>query len=294
MWRSLLSKPTEMQHDGVQMGAVLAFTNAILRACDVHRIDRGAVVFDGPGRSFRSLLTDRYKASREHQMPDGGEEQIPLMRKMAQALGLSVFDSAPYEADDILASLARRYAQDEVVVFSDDKDLGALVRERRVMQQRPRDANVADSLIDERAVRAQWHVSPRRVPDVQALCGDSVDEVKGVPNVGGVGARRYIRRHGSFERFALAAADGQGARWIQRASAMADARRMIAATRMLTDVVVPEIVPRRIDWPRDAVALLLEIGAEATAGRLARRYGIAIRGREATRAHRRSSLFGRG
>jgi DNA polymerase-1 len=188
-----------------------------------------------------------------------------------------LIDSSPYEADDIIATLATRHrrARERVIIASDDKDLGCLVRGKKVIQHRFCDSRNSPPL-DEDAIYKRWGVSPYLVSDVLALCGDSVDEVKGLVGVGPISAASAILKHGSVERVALAAADNSK-RWIQRAAGVISIGSMTSLTRLIDDVDVCCTVRQRPhDWPARVVCFLLKLEAVSTARRIAQRYKIPV------------------
>lgn len=299
LWRSILSKASAdmTRSDGTPTGAVVSFVRSLVDVAERYRVSKGAVVFDSRGPSFRKLLMPAYKGSREHDMPDGAKLQIPMMHDAVKCLGFTLVMSNPYEADDVIATLVARFSSNErVVVVSDDKDLGCLVSGTQVVQHRFCDARNGkpSPTLDEAAIRKKWLVPPRLISDVLALRGDSIDEVKGVTNIGPVYAAQALIRYKSAERFALAAADGKGKRWMQRAGAMTAINSMTSATRLVYDAQVDcDIRQRARDWPARIVSFLLELEAVSTAKRIARQNGMPFRATETRGKHSagRSRLF---
>jgi DNA polymerase-1 len=185
-----------------------------------------------------------------------------------------LLDSAPYEADDLIASYSKQY---DGIILSDDKDLGCLVR-KGVTQHRPCDAKEGNisPLLDVASIKKRWGVEPHKVSDVLSLSGDGIDEVVGLKGVGLVTAKQLLAKHGTVERFALAAADGKGTQWMNRAGAMSAIISMTAMTR-LVDAPVPKLFPRLTNWPQKTIDLLQELEAFSTAKALARRNGVTLR-----------------
>jgi len=275
MWRAIFSRNASnmSKKDGSPTGAAVTFIKTLIAVSERHTPTHGVVVFDGPGKSFRSLISAAYKASRENAMPEGAEEQIPYMRRAVACLGFMLLDSAPYEADDYIAAYSKQY---DGIILSDDKDLGCLVR-KGVVQQRPRDAKEGQHpVLDVAIIKKKWGVTPSLLSDVLSLSGDGIDEVIGLKGVGLVTAKQLLVKHGSVEKFALAAADGVGKQWMQRASAMSAIVQMTAMTR-LVDAPVPKLIPRSSNWPKQVIDLLLELEAHSTAKALARRHGVTLR-----------------
>lgn len=282
LWRSAHSRHSQelaRPSDGAPTGVALTFMRTILNACQRHQPKSGVVVFDGPGPGFRQLLNPSYKGMREHVMPNQGREQIDFMRRAVWCLGLQLADSEPYEADDILATLAAR-EPGNAIILSDDKDLGTLVRGSRIVQHRMCDAKHKSEapLLDSVAVKKRWGVAPHLLSDLQALSGDMVDNVQGIDGVGKISARDLIRTHGSVEHVALAAGKEIGKRWKSRAGGFTEIVRMASMTRLIDDVNIDlEIVRRAPDWPRRVVAFFLALEAFSSASAFARKNRIDVK-----------------
>ncbi len=174
------------------------------------RPDYVAVVFDVSAPTFRDKLFAAYKAQRPP-MPEDLAVQIPFVRRYCAAMRLSILEYPGYEADDVIGTLARQAAKEDldVLIVTSDKDLMQLVGGR------VRALNPAknDLLIDEKKVEEIMGVPPEKVADVMALMGDSIDNIPGArdPNekpapgerrkagIGEVGARQLIQQFGSAE-----------------------------------------------------------------------------------------------
>jgi DNA polymerase-1 len=154
-----------------------------------------AVIFDKGSHTFRNDLYPEYKANREA-MPEDLRPQMPLTREATRAFNIACEEIEGYEADDIIATLAckARDAGGRVTIISSDKDLMQLVGGGVEML----DA-MKNRLIDVDGVREKFGVSPDRVVDVQALAGDSVDNVPGAPGIGIKTAALLINEFGSLE-----------------------------------------------------------------------------------------------
>src|SRR5581483_6593422 len=139
-----------------------------------------AVVFDAKGKNFRHDLYEKYKA-RRLAMPETLRPQIPCIKEVVRAYHIPTIELEGYEADDIIATLATRWAKDgaEVVIVSGDKDLMQLVS---------RHITMLDTMKGERIgieqVRSKFGVEPARVVEVQALMGDATDDIPGIPGIG--------------------------------------------------------------------------------------------------------------
>ncbi|KUJ76447.1 DNA polymerase I [Ruegeria marisrubri] len=191
--------PLTRKSDGLPIGAVSGFCNMLQRYVDGdHGPDAPthlAVIFDKGSHTFRNDLYDLYKANREA-MPEDLRPQIPLTRQATEAFNIPCKELEGYEADDIIATLAcqARKAGGRVTIVSSDKDLMQLVGDGVEML----DA-MKNKRIDREGVFEKFGVYPERVVDVQALAGDSVDNVPGAPGIGIKTAALLINEYGDLE-----------------------------------------------------------------------------------------------
>src|SRR6516165_10387472 len=186
----------QRQSDGMATEVVMHFSNMLdkyLRDTDADHI---AVIFDASGRSFRNEIYDQYKANRR-EMPDDLAPQLAHVRRAADAFGVCRIEMEGFEADDLIATYARHAleAGAKVTILSSDKDMMQLVSDDRVMMRDP----MTDRPIGEAEVREKFGVGPDKVIDVQALCGDSTDNVPGVPGIGVKTAAELINAYGDLE-----------------------------------------------------------------------------------------------
>jgi DNA polymerase-1 len=186
----------QRQSDGMATEVVMHFSNMLdkyLRDTDADHI---AVIFDASGRSFRNEIYDQYKANRR-EMPDDLAPQLAHVRQAADAFGVCRIEMEGFEADDLIATYARHATEAgaKVTILSSDKDMMQLVSDDRVMMRDP----MTDRPIGETEVREKFGVGPDKVIDVQALCGDSTDNVPGVPGIGVKTAAELINTYGDLE-----------------------------------------------------------------------------------------------
>ncbi len=186
----------QRQSDGMATEVVMHFSNMLdkyLRDTDADHI---AVIFDASGRSFRNEIYEQYKANRR-EMPDDLAPQLAHVRQAADAFGVCRIEMEGFEADDLIATYARHAieAGAKVTILSSDKDMMQLVSDDRVMMRDP----MTDRPIGETEVREKFGVGPDKVIDVQALCGDSTDNVPGVPGIGVKTAAELINAYGDLE-----------------------------------------------------------------------------------------------
>jgi DNA polymerase-1 len=191
---------------GLPTNAVFGFANMLLKLVRDRHPDAIAAVWDPPTKTFRDELYTEYKATRS-EMPQELGPQVPLVKQMLEGFQIPNIELAGFEADDVIATLARR-ARDagwNVVIISGDKDLMQLV-----------DGNIAlldtmkDKLYDRQGVIDKWGVPPEKLGDVLALMGDAVDNVPGVPGVGEKTAVKLITEYGSLTNLLASTASIKG------------------------------------------------------------------------------------
>lgn len=191
--------PLTRKSDGLPIGAVAGFCNMLQKyveeATGPDAPTHVAVVFDKGSHTFRNDLYDQYKANRE-EMPQDLRPQIPLTRRATEAFNIPCKELEGYEADDIIATLAcqAREAGGRVTIISSDKDLMQLVGGGVEMLDAMKNRR-----IDRDGVMEKFGVPPERVVDVQALAGDSVDNVPGAPGIGVKTAALLINEYGDLE-----------------------------------------------------------------------------------------------
>lgn len=185
--------------DGLPVGAVSGFCNMLWKVLEDLKAGEQpthfACIFDAGAHTFRNDLYDQYKAHR----PDPPEDlipQFPLVRRAAIAFGQPALEMEGFEADDLIATYARQAAARgaRVTIVSADKDLMQLITPQISMLD-----TVKDRKINAPEVLEKFGVTPDKVIDVQALCGDTVDNVPGVPGIGVKTAALLINEFGDLE-----------------------------------------------------------------------------------------------
>jgi len=181
---------------GLPTNAVFGFTKMLLGLLQENRPDYLAVVFDRPRKeTFRREIYPEYKANRDA-VPEDLASQIPYIRRVLEALNIPALEAPGFEADDVIATLARRYAAEgiEVTVVTGDKDLMQIVGDG---------IGLLDTMKDKRSgpkdVHERFGVPPELVPDVLGLAGDASDNIPGVPGIGEKTAAELVKRFGSLE-----------------------------------------------------------------------------------------------
>ncbi|MBW2504198.1 MAG: DNA polymerase I [Deltaproteobacteria bacterium] len=179
---------------GMATNAIYGFTNMLLKVMRDLKPDRLAVVFDSKGPTFRTELYPDYKANRSA-MPEDLVPQIPYIKNLTKAFNLPALEMPGYEADDIIATLAKRFARQgmHVTVITGDKDLMQIVDENIFLLDTMKDRVIGPQEVVERFGGSD------KVVEVQALAGDSSDNIPGIPGIGEKIARQLIEQFGSVE-----------------------------------------------------------------------------------------------
>ncbi|MDQ2095765.1 DNA polymerase I [Rhodalgimonas zhirmunskyi] len=191
--------PLTRKSDGLPIGAVAGFCNMLQKYVEEAGGDdaptHAAVIFDYSGKSFRNDIYDKYKANRPP-APEDLVPQFPLTRDATKAFNVACHEVEGYEADDIIATLAvqARALGGRVTIISSDKDLMQLVGGGVEMLDAMKNRR-----IDRDGVIEKFGVPPERVVDVQALAGDSVDNVPGAPGIGIKTAALLINEFGDLD-----------------------------------------------------------------------------------------------
>ena len=191
---AFLSRPLR-NPQGANVSAVYGYFKFLYSIFEQRKPEAFAAVFDSRGKTFRHEMYDKYKATRQ-KTPEDLISQVPIVEEIVKALGLPFLRADGYEADDIIATIARRCAREErpCYIVSGDKDLLQLVG-GTVKALRPQDGGGVRELgVDE--VKAEWGVGPEGILDYLSLTGDSSDNVPGVP---GVGDKTALKLLGQFK-----------------------------------------------------------------------------------------------
>ena len=195
IFRAFHALPPMTRADGTPVNAVYGFCNMLqklLLELNAHHV---AVIFDAARKTFRNEIYPDYKAHRPPAPPEL-IPQFPLIREATRAFGVPALEALNYEADDLIATYARLAVEDgwNVRVVSADKDLMQLIRPQVELYDPMKGIAIAAA-----EVEAKFGVTPDKVVDVQALAGDSSDNVPGVPGIGVKTAAQLILEYGDLE-----------------------------------------------------------------------------------------------
>jgi DNA polymerase I len=237
LFRAYHAIPPLSRPDGTPVNAVYGFVTMLMKLLSETDADHIAVIFDSDRRLFRNDVFADYKANRP-EPPDDLIPQFALVREATRAFNVACVEMEGYEADDLIATYTRlaRLAGAEVTIVSSDKDLMQLVGDGVRMF----DAMKA-RVIGPDEVREKFCVGPEQVIDVQALAGDSTDNVPGVPGIGVKTAGKLIEEFGDLETLLARAGEIKQPKRRQSLIDYADAARI--SKQLVTlhdDLTVPE------------------------------------------------------
>jgi len=224
---------------GEATNAVYGFTKMLQTLIKQEQPGHLAVIFDAKGPTFRKELYSQYKANRSA-MPEDLVPQIPLIKEVVQAFKLPMLELQGYEADDIIATLARRYAAlgMDVTVVTGDKDLMQIVSDR---------VSLLDTMKGKRSREAEvierFGVPPRQVLEVLGLAGDTSDNIPGVPGIGEKTASGLIQEFGDIENLLANIDKVKGKKRQENLHEFADQARL---SRKLADLIYD--LPVEIDY----------------------------------------------
>ena len=195
VFRAFHALPQLNNSRGMPVNAVYGFIRMLMKLLKDVRPSYIAVVFDTPKRTFRDDLFEDYKKNRV-ETPNDLLKQIPYIHRAVDAFGIRTIMRDGYEADDVIGTLATRAAKAGVdtVIVTSDKDFKQLVSPRITLLD-----TMGDKRTGVREVKERFGVEPQALIDIQALTGDSIDNIKGVPGVGEKTASALIQKFGDLE-----------------------------------------------------------------------------------------------
>lgn len=199
--RAFYGLPDLTNSEGRHTNAVYGFLNIMLKIIEEEKPQYLTVAFDLSAPTFRHKLFDDYKGTRKPPAPEF-REQVPLMKEVLKAMGVTCVELAGYEADDLLGTIARRSEEKgmEVSLVSGDRDLLQLASDKikiRIPKTKFGKTTVEDYHTED--VKALYLVTPTEFIDVKALMGDASDNIPGIPGVGEKTATKIIAEYHSIE-----------------------------------------------------------------------------------------------
>lgn len=230
--------PEMTSPSGQQVGAVYGFTRDLLMLLEQKKPDCLLCAYDAAGPTFRHEFYDNYKIDRE-EMPDELRPQIPLTKKICQAFGSPILEVDSYEADDILATVARIVdtAGGMCYLVTGDKDCRQLITDRVFVYNIRK-----DEVFDAAKLQETWGIRPEQVADFQGLVGDKTDNIPGVPLIGPKTATTLLEKYDSLAGVLEHASDISGKKGKNLQAHREDA---LLSRRLAT---LDAEVPVEIDW----------------------------------------------
>ena len=195
IFRAFYALPPLTNPEGVPINAVYGYCNMILNITEKFKPDQIIVVFDTKNKTFRNEIYKEYKSNRS-EPPEELIPQFPIIREANDALNLPQIELDGYEADDIIATYTTQAEKKgiSVTIISSDKDLMQLVNKKTKMYD-----SMKDNFIGIKEVKEKFGVDPSKLIDLQALAGDSVDNIPGVPGIGVKTASELLNNFGNLE-----------------------------------------------------------------------------------------------
>ena len=199
--RAFFGIPDLTNSEGLHTNAVYGFLNILFKILDEEQPDYLTVAFDVHAPTFRHKMYDAYKGTRKP-MAEELRQQVPLMKAMLTAMGVTIVEKEGYEADDLLGTIAKQSEAEglEVSIVSGDRDLLQLASDHikiRIPKTKRTGTEIEDYLAKD--VVEKYQVTPLQFIDVKALMGDSADNIPGVPGIGEKTATALIVSYGSIE-----------------------------------------------------------------------------------------------
>ncbi|HLO79229.1 MAG TPA: DNA polymerase I [Magnetospirillum sp.] len=268
IFRAFHGLPMMTRADGTPVNAVYGFTTMLLKLLNETDADHLAVIFDAARKTFRSDIYPEYKAHR----PPPPEElvpQFPLIREATRAFNVPCLELEGYEADDLIATYAAQAVARgaRVTIVSSDKDLMQLVGDGVEMMDPLKSRIIATPEVIEK-----FGVTPDKVVDVQALCGDPTDNVPGVPGIGVKTAAQLITEYGDLD--ALLARAGEIKQPKRRETLLANAemarisRELVRLKRDVPVVEPLEALVKRTPAPEMLTDFVQQMGFKSILARL--------------------------
>ncbi len=275
IFRAYFALPQNLTNpEGVPVGAVLGFVNMIIKLLTDLHAPYIAVIFDAKRQNFRNDIYPEYKANRES-APEDLIPQFPLIREATEAFDIPALEIEGFEADDLIATYARLAKEQgkKVTIVGTDKDLMQLVDDT-VRLYDP----IKGRYIGPEDVAEKFGVSPDKVIDVQALAGDSTDNVPGVPGIGVKTAAQLINEYGDLESLLERAEE---IKQPKRRQALIDNAELARISKKLVTLekfaevplALDDLKSRDLDSPK-LVSFLHTHGFKSVAARLEQKAGL--------------------
>ena len=185
---------------GENTSAIFGFLNTIFKLIEEELPEYFAIIFDTKAPTFRHKIYKEYKATRE-KMPEEMAESFPRLIQVLETLNMNILGEEGYEADDVIATIAKQYASNDLQVFivSGDKDLAQIVNKNIFIYSPARSTNEKAEILDREGIKNKYGVYPESIIDWLALMGDKSDNVPGIPAIGEKTAKTLIQEFSDLE-----------------------------------------------------------------------------------------------
>lgn len=199
MYYAFLGRPM-VNTKGQDTSILFGFTKYILEIINREKPTHFAVAFDPPGGTFRNKLYPEYKANRS-ETPQLVIDALEPLTEIVKAMGIPVLMVKGFEADDVICSMAKRGAEEgmDVYMVTPDKDYGQAI-DKHIIQYKPGKGGAESEIVGVQELCEKYKIStPSQIIDLLTICGDTSDNVPGVPGVGPVGAAKLLSKYGTVE-----------------------------------------------------------------------------------------------
>jgi len=185
---------------GENTSATFGFTQSLLKILSEEKPDYIAVVFDTPEPTFRHKEYPEYKATRE-KMPDEMSDQLPRIRQVIETMAIPIIEVPGYEADDVMATLAKRAKEKGIQTYlvTGDKDFFQLVDDS-IKIYRPQHMSDSVDIVDREWLEKNWGLRPDQIVDYLSIVGDKIDNIPGIKGLGEQSAKKLIQQYGKLEK----------------------------------------------------------------------------------------------
>jgi DNA polymerase-1 len=195
LYRAFHALPPLANSKGHPTGAIYGVINMINKLLHEQVTEYFVVIFDAPGKTFRNDLYSDYKANRPS-MPDDLRPQIEPIHRIIKAMGLPLIMVQNVEADDVIGTLSKEAAANnmQVIISTGDKDMAQLVDQNITLIN-----TMNDQKLDRNGVKLKFDVYPEQIIDYLTLMGDKADNIPGIPNVGAKTASKWLNKYDTLE-----------------------------------------------------------------------------------------------
>ncbi len=273
LFRAYHALPPMTRPDGTPINAVFGFSRMLVQLLDDPEVDHIAMILDAGRTTFRNKIYDKYKANRP-EPPEDLIPQFPLIREAAKAFNVTVCELEGYEADDLIATYARLAVEagGTCTIISSDKDLMQLIRPGVDMFD-----PIKQRKLGPEAVMEKFGVTPDKVVDVQALAGDSTDNVPGAPGIGIKTAAQLINEYGDLETLLKRAGEIKQPKrresLEQNAELIRISRQLVQLDHKVPTPTVPETFDKRPPDPNVLLPWLEQQGFKSLTARFTKELG---------------------